>query len=173
VSTGLDGVFATLHVGSSGGSTMSISRVGAGSAGMHTVKAETVCPTVKHLDTIVCDDMWHPTALGAWHGHSCFSRADGAGSIGTVQGRFITDMTLSDACCSAGTVVAELHHCELAEAFFVFVSEVHSKLDQGLVSNRSDAPGVVGSAASIKVPGDSGCPDFFPECFLSGFCKPT
>jgi len=64
---------------------MSIGRVGTGSAGMCTVKAETMRPTVKHLDAIICDDMWHPTALGTWHGRSHFSGADGAGSIGTVQ----------------------------------------------------------------------------------------
>jgi len=84
---------------------MSISRVGAGSAGMCTVKAKTVHPTVKHLDTIICDDMWHPTALGVWRRCSRFSGADGAGGIGTVQGRFINDMTLSDARCGTGTVV--------------------------------------------------------------------
>jgi len=145
VSAGLDGIFAILHVGSGGGSTMSIGRVGACGAGMRTVKAKPMRPAVKHLDAIVGDDMWHSNALGAWRQCSRLSGADGAGGIGAVQGRFITSVILSDVHCGIGTVVAELCRCELAEALFVFAGEMHSKLDQGLVGDGSGTPGVTGS----------------------------
>ena len=137
--------FPPLYVGGSGRDAMPIGRVGTCGTGMHTVKTKPMCPTVKHLDTVVGDDMQCSTALGAWHRCSHLSGADGAGGIGAVQGRFITSVILSDVHCSIGTVVAKLRHCELAEAFFVFVSEVNSKLDQSLVGNGSDMPGVAGS----------------------------
>jgi len=145
MSVGLDGVLATLHVGSGGRGAMAISRVGAGSAGMHAVKTEAMCPTIKHLDAIISDDMWHCLVLWAWRRRGGWSWTDGAGSIGAVHGKFITDVHLSDTHCSTGAVVAKLRHCELAEAFFVFRGKVQAEFNQRLVSHGSDTPGVARS----------------------------
>jgi len=145
MSAGLDGVLAILHVGSGGRSAMAISRVGAGSAGMRAVKTKAMCPTIKHLDAIISDDMWHHLVLWAWRRRGGRSWTDGAGSIGAVRGEFITDVHLSNTYYSTGAVVAKLRRCELAEAFFVFRGKVQMEFNQRLVSHGSDAPGVARS----------------------------
>jgi len=59
-----------------------------------------------------------------------------------VHGWSIIDVELGNVCSSIGTVITKLSHHEFAEAFFVFVSEMQAKFNQGLVGHWLDAPGV-------------------------------
>jgi len=101
-----------------------------------------VCPAIKHLDTIIGDDMWRCIVLDAWHWCRGWGWAYGAGGIGTMHGWPIIDVDLGNVHNNIGTVIPELSHHEFVEVLFVFSGEVLAKFNQGLVSCWLDAPGV-------------------------------
>jgi len=114
------------------------------------IEAKAVCPAIKHLDTIVSDDMWHCIALDAWHWCRGWSWVYGAGGIGTMDDWSIADVDLGNAHNSIGTVITELGHHEFVEVLFVFIGEVLAKFNQGLVSQGLDVPGVTCSGENAS-----------------------
>jgi len=121
---------------------MSSGRVGTCGAGVHTIESKAMCPAIKHLNTIVGDDMQRCIVLDARNWLCGLRCAYGAGSIGAMHSEPIIDVELGQVHSSIGTMIAKLHHHEFVEALFVFIGEMLAKLNQDLVSHGLDVPGV-------------------------------
>jgi len=46
---------------------MAIGRVDTFGTGVHKIETEAVCPAIKHLDTVIGNDIWYCSGLVAWH----------------------------------------------------------------------------------------------------------
>ena len=138
----LDGVFAPLHVGCSGGEAMAIPRVGTGGAGVRVVKSQSMSPAVKHLHSVVSDDMWGCSRGAMRLVCRCRHGVCANGGIGTVGYCIFGNGDVGQFCGKIGTMIPDLGCHEFLQMLFVFVSEMLSEFNEHLVGCRFYAPHV-------------------------------